>query len=84
MEKKPDYGMYSFIASLVTLIIGFRIVGGILGIYFANEAEKNNQDMTYANVGKIIGIVDIVLGAIAILCIIGWFVIFGAATMSSI
>lgn len=40
MEKKPDYGMYSLIASLVGLVIGLRIVGGILGIYFANEAEK--------------------------------------------
>jgi len=58
MEKKPDYGMYSLIASLVGLVIGLRIVGGILGIYFANEAEKNNQDLSMANAGKIIGIIE--------------------------
>lgn len=84
MEKKPDYGMYSLIASLVGLVIGLRIVGGILGIYFANEAEKNNQDLSMANAGKIIGIIDIVLGALIILTFIGFFAIFGFAALESI
>jgi len=84
MEKKPDYGMYSLIASLVGLVIGLRIVGGILGIYFANEAEKNNQDLSMANAGKIIGIIDIVLGTLIILTFIGFFAIFGFAALESI
>ena len=84
MEKKPDYGMYSLIASLVGLVIGLRIVGGILGIYFANEAEKNNQDLSMANAGKIIGIIDIVLGALIILTFIGFFTIFGFTALESI
>ena len=84
MEKKPDYGMYSLIAAIVGLVIGLRIVGGILGIYFANEAEKNNQDLSMANAGKIIGIIDIVLGALIILTFIGFFAIFGFAALESI
>ena len=84
MEKKPDYCMYSLIASIVGLVIGLRIVGGILGIYFANEAEKNNQDLSMANAGKIIGIIDIVLGALIILTFIGFFAIFGFTAIKSI
>ena len=78
MTKKPDYGLYSLIASLVGLFLGFRIVGGILGIYFANEAQKNEQDMSMADAGKIIGIIDIILGAIIILCAIVFYILFGA------
>ena len=78
MTKKPDYGLYSLIASLVGLFLGFRIVGGILGIYFSNEAQKNEQDMSMADAGKIIGIIDIILGAIIILCAIVFYILFGA------
>ena len=78
MNKKPDYGLYSLIASLAGLFLGFRIVGGILGIYFANEAQNNKQDMSMADAGKIIGIIDIILGAIIILCAIVFYILFGA------
>ena len=83
-NKNTDYGLYSLIASLIGLVLGFRIVGGILGIYFANEAEKNNQDLSLANAGKIIGIIDIILGALIILGCIAFFFIIGATALINI
>ena len=81
MDKNTDYGLYSILASLIGLVIGFRIVGGILGIYFANEAEKNGQDMSMANAGKIVGIIDIAIGVLIIFVFIFFITIGGIAIL---
>lgn len=78
MTKKPDYGLYSLIASLVGFFLGCNIICGILGVYFANEAQKNNQDMSMADIGKVIGIIDIILGTLVIICFVLFYVVFGA------
>lgn len=72
--KKTDYSLYSLIAALVGLLLGFRIVGGILAMYFAGEAEKNNEDASLYNAGRIVGIIDIILG-LGILLIVLFFLI---------
>lgn len=82
MKKTTDYGLYSILASLIGLVLGFRLVGGILGIYFANEAQKNEQDMSLANAGKIVGIIDIVLAVLIILFITIFMAIWGVAVLS--
>lgn len=81
MKKDTDYGLYSILASLIGLVLGFRLVGGILGIYFANEAQKNEQDMSLANAGKIVGIIDIVLAVLIILFITIFMAIWGVAVL---
>ena len=79
MERNKDYGLYSIIASVAGLILGFRIVGGILGIYFANEAQKNGQDMSMANAGKIVGIIDIILGIFIVFVLLIFLAVFGVS-----
>ena len=79
MENNKDYGLYSIIASVAGLILGFRIVGGILGIYFANEAQKNGQDMSMANAGKIVGIIDIILGIFIVFVLLIFLAVFSVS-----
>ena len=43
-------------------------------MYFAGEAEKNNEDASLYNAGRIVGIIDIILG-LGILLIVLFFLI---------
>ena len=68
--NSTEYGLYSFIAALAGFLFGLHIVGGILGLYFANEAEKHGEDSTMYKAGKIFAIIDLIFAGLVVLCII--------------
>lgn len=74
------------IASLVLGILAFfclPIVGSILAIVFGNKSMCEHGQNTMAKVGKILGIVSLVIMIVCVVIIIIVVVVFGVGMMSS-
>ena len=61
-NNSTEYGLFSLIASIAGLFVCMHLIGGILGLYFAIQAEKHNEDPAMYKAGKVISIIDIVIG----------------------
>ncbi len=76
-ESRPDG--YA-IASLVLGILGIfaiPVVGGVLAIVFGNISRRYNGPTTMARVGKILGIIALVVNVVAIMIMVVLFVFLG-------
>lgn len=72
------------IASLILGIIGFfllPVIGGILAIVFGNKSIRENGMNTMARIGKILGIVSLVVTIIALVFVIAAAVLLGVGTV---
>lgn len=73
------------IASLILGILGFfllPIIGGILAIVFGNKSIRENGMNTMARIGKILGIVCLVISIIAIVIIVAAVVFLGVSEVT--
>lgn len=73
------------IASLVLGIISFfilPIIGSILAIILGNKSINDNGDNTMAKVGKILGIVSLILSIVGVIIVILALTIFGLSAFA--
>lgn len=69
-----NYALYALIASIVGLVSGFGIIGGVLGLVLGNTAKKFGEESDMLTASKIISIIGIVLGTLALLAVFLWFI----------
>lgn len=78
-EVDREYELVSMVCGILSLLIPFfNIILGIIACVFSGKA---NNKTSYSKVGKITGIIGIVLGALELIAVIFWIVVFALSMM---
>ncbi len=72
-EVDKEYELVSMVCGILSLIIPF--FNFILGIIACVFSKKATNKTSYSKVGKITGIIGIVLGSLSIVAILFWFLV---------
>ena len=83
VKKGHDYALYSLLSALIGFFVGFGLVGGILGLYFAKVSADCGEESELLTAGKISSIVVTALSAFFAVLVVIWLVFIFAAIGSA-